>query len=375
MDDVYKNIISNKQFGLKDKIKRLLYYLSRRRGAKKAWNNRHQKVFALHGSYNKRCSAEIETAHQKKWSAFRQNVDMSTLRICKNISGQADARIIPEDIFVSDIEPTLITDESGHFLSHKSFYNRWFPDGVFPRDIFHCINGQYLDSALNPISFDELKEQAGRISYPVVIKPNWETYGGEDIHFANDRETLIPLCDGACNFVVQARILQHEYFAKYNPVGLNTIRVYVYKSVSDNTFHILNMALRMGRGGSLDNLSAGGIQSMIRRDGFLNGYAVDKYGQRFTKHPDTGYLFEDQIPAFDKLKKLALKIGEQVFFTRIIGLDLCYDESGSWKVIEINTKGHTIRFAQYGGQPFFGDFTDEVIEYCQTKHWTLNASL
>jgi hypothetical protein len=30
----------------------------------------------------------------------------------------------------------------------------------------------------------------------------------------------------------------------------------------------------------------------------------------------------------------------------------------------VNLNSHTIRFAQYAGQPFFGDFTGEVVRYC-----------
>ena len=44
-------------------------------------------------------------------------------------------------------------------------------------------------------------------------------------------------------------------------------------------------------------------------------------------------------------------------------MDLCFDKNSKWRVVEVNTKGITIRFSQYGGKPFFGDFTEEVIEY------------
>ncbi|HLQ99302.1 MAG TPA: sugar-transfer associated ATP-grasp domain-containing protein [Sphingobacterium sp.] len=290
---------------------------------------------------------------------------MSTLRICKNISGRADAKMIPEDVFVSDIEPTLISDGAVHFLSHKSFYNQWFPEGIFPEDIFHCIEGQYLDSELNSIGLDDLKKKAKNILYPVVIKPNWGSYGGKDVYFVENTEKLVTLCKASCDFVVQEQIRQHKFFRRYNPGGPNTIRVYVYKSVKDHKPHVINMALRMGRGGSLDNETDGGLHTIIDEEGFLNNYAVDKYGEKFTEHPDTGYSFDDKIPAVDELKELALKISEQIYFTRIIGLDLCYDSLSRWRAIEVNTKGHTIRFAQYGGQPFFREFTDEVIEYCK----------
>ncbi|HLR36754.1 MAG TPA: sugar-transfer associated ATP-grasp domain-containing protein [Chitinophagaceae bacterium] len=371
MDGIIKNIIGNKQFSTKSKFKNTLYYYARKRGAKKSWEKRHQKVFDWNSSYNTPCESDIESEHQMKWSSFSKEVDLSTLRICKNISGRADPRIIPEDIFVSDIEPTLVADESVHFLSHKSFYNRWFPDGVFPSDIFHNIDGQYLDSQLNPISFQELKRQAGSIVYPVVMKPNKDSFGGKDVFFIENVEDLINHCEKSDNFVVQEQLPQHAFFKKYNPVGLNTIRVYVYKSVKDNRPHILNMALRMGKGGSLDNLSTGGIQTMIRKDGSLNGYAVDKYGTKYAEHPDSGYSFDEMIPDLENMKELSLRIASQIHFTRIIGLDLCYAENSQWRLIEVNTKGHSIRFSQYGGQPFFGVFTDEVIDYCKKYHWAL----
>lgn len=375
MNSVYHNLLANKQLSPKGKAKRFAYYYARRKGAEKSWSNRHRKLFSLHQSYKKQCDASVELEHQSLWSPFRQKVDMSTLRICRNISGLADARIIPEDIFVSDIEPVLTTDEICHFQSHKSFYNRWFQEGIFPKDYLHRINGQYLDAGLNPLDFEDFKEVAQKLSYPVVMKPNRDSFGGKNVFFVKSSQELLKLSSQSPDFVIQEQIKQHGFFKKFNPVGLNTIRVYVYKSVSDGQLHVINMALRMGKGGSLDNETSGGIHTLIRANGYMNDYAVDKYGERFTNHPDTGYAFNYQIPAYEELKSMAEKVAEQVFFTRIIGLDVCFDESGCWRVIEINTKGHTIRFSQYGGQPFFGKFTEEVIDYCRLNHWTLNSSL
>lgn len=366
-----KNVLLNNKLSLRQKTKNILLYISRVRGAKRSWKKRHNKVLAMNKDYEKPCNPQIEKEHINLWSQFRRYPDLTTLRVTKNISGISDPRIIPEDIFVSDIEPSLIDDESAHLMSHKSLYNLWFPGGVFPKDFFHRINNQYLDSNLNPISFSELKKKAGGISYPVVIKPNWNSYGGKDVHFVENDEQLIRHCQKEKNFVIQEQIIQHEFFNKYNPVGLNTIRVYVYRSVKDNATYVLSMALRMGKGGSLDNSSSGGIYSMIRQNGRLNNYAVDKYGKKYSKHPDTGYGFDEKIPELNELKKLAERIGRQIFFTRIIGLDMCYDKDGAWRAIEVNTKGHTIRFSQYGGQPFLGEFTDEVIDYCKNNHWAL----
>lgn len=337
----------------------------------KTWQSRHRKVLKANSSYNRACDTSIESEHQRKWSAFRKKADVTTFRVCHHISGTTDPRIIPEEIFVTDLQPTLIGAEGVHFWGHKSFFNRWFYNGRFPKDIFHGIQGEYFDCDFNKISFSQLKKRSGDVSFPVVLKPNMETYGGNGICFVKDADHLVELCRECQDFVVQEQIQQHPFFERYHPVGLNTVRAYVYKSVRDNNHYILNLTLRMGKGGSLDNETSGGIHTMIRDDGSLNGYAVDKYGTKFLKHPDSGLAFDDKIPEFESLRELSINIARQVYLGRIVGLDLCFDKEGRWRVVEVNTKGHTIRFSQYGGKPFFGEFTEEVISYCRKNHWAL----
>jgi len=147
---------------------------------------------------------------------------------------------------------------------------------------------------------------------------------------------------------------------------LNTLRVYTYKSVASDRIHVLNVALRMGRGGSLDNLTAGGIACYVRPDGRLNTYAVDNYGAKFDRHPDSGLPFGPNalIPAFSSLLDLTRELAAALPMIRIAGWDMSLDPEGRWRCIEVNLSGHSIRFAQYAGQPFFGELTDEVIHYC-----------
>lgn len=370
---IYK-ILNNKTLSFKNRIKNFVYYISRRRGAKKSWENRHQKVIRKNREYSSPCEKPFEESYLKYWSSFRKKADLHTVRICKNISGNADVRMIPEDLFVSDIEPSLTIDPNVAYISNKSFYNRWFQDCLFPEDYLHCVEGQYLNRDLNEIPFDSVKKIAKSISYPVVFKPNRDSYGGAGVKFIKSSDELLKAVRNSKNFLVQEQIRQHPFYKKFNPVGLNTVRVYLYRSVKDNQLQILAMALRMGKDGSLDNETAGGIHTRIRNDGTLNGYAVDKYGNRFEKHPNTGLLFNEKIPDIDGLKRLSIRVASQVFLTRIIGLDACYDSEGMWRTIEINTHGHATRFAQYGGQPFFGEFTGEVLEFCREHHWTLKEN-
>lgn len=62
-------------------------------------------------------------------------------------------------------------------------------------------------------------------------------------------------------------------------------------------------------------------------------------------------------------------MARDLFLIRLASLDVFLDRENNWRVLEVNLSGQTIRFSQYGGEPFFGRFTDEVIEYCRSRPW------
>lgn len=205
------------------------------------------------------------------------------------------------------------------------------------------------------------------LGFPVVMKASIGPHGGRAVRFPDGPEELLYLMHGESDFVVQRYIKQHSFFDRFNSHGLNTLRACTYRSVRDGEIHILNVALRMGVGGSLDNETQGGIVCYVDEQGRLNDYAVDKYGGRFLAHPNSGLVFRDQesIPNFQQMKELVGEIAESVYLRNVVSLDLCLDSGGFWRMVEVNVGHHTIRFSQYAGRPFFGPFTEEVIEYCE----------
>lgn len=368
---MYKKILLNRKLSLKERIKRVVAYFLIRRGARIQWSNRFRKVIELNPELASHVKKSIEKDHKSYWKPFSSDINLLTIRVSNSISGIADPKYIPEEIFMSDIEPTINNNPAVEYLTYKSFYSRWFPGDIFPFNYFHNVDGEWLNHDLQHISFDHIKTIAQGLPYPVVFKPNRESHGGKNIYFLQHYDQLIKIIANKKDFLVQEKILQDSFFEKFNYRGLNTIRVNIYRSVKDNKPHIINLALRMGVGGSLDNETDGGIVVMIRKDGFLNGFAVDKYGNRFIKHPDTEVGFNEKIPDFGNLKSLSLDIAQKIFYTRLISLDLCYDVDKRWRMIEVNIFGSTIRFAQYHGALFFDEFTDEVFEHCLHNHWAL----
>lgn len=355
---------------LKKRLKIIGLYILQKRVAKKAWNNRHDIVFDKHPEFNQPLNSELRKKHRAIWEPFNKKFSNATLKICRSISADADPTIIPEEIFQADIEPSLNHYPEAHFLAHKSFYNRWHESGLLPEDLLHVVDGEILDSDLSAITAETATERIESFSYPVVMKPSMETGGGKNIRFVEHPSQLKKLIGDHENAVIQNKIQQHPDLSKYHSTSLNTVRVYLYRSVTDNKYHIINTAFRMGNGGLVDNVTAGGIVSRVKSDGHLHGYALDMYGEKYFRHPVSNLPFTGAIPDFKKLNELSLEIAQKLLLLRVVGLDLCYDKDGKWRLIEINTRSHSIRFAQYAGVPFFGEFTEEVIEYCKKNHWT-----
>lgn len=355
---------------VKERVKNLVYYLSLKRASKRVWDKKHRILVKSNPDFNRPLDPALRRNHRKTWEPFDRNFNDATLQICRAVSGRADPLIIPEEIFRTDIEPSLNRHSEAHFQAHKSFYNRWFEKGIFPEDLLHIVNGVVLDSSYKRISAEQATKKCRSFTYPVVMKPNMKSYGGKGVRFIESASELCELIRMKKNIVIQKKIRQHPRLARYHDQSLNTVRVYLYKSVRDDQIHILAMMPRFGNGAQLDNISTGGMASYLTEDGHLPGYALSSSLEKHTRHPISGTPFTGAIPDFSKLKELSLKVAGKLFLLRIIGLDLCYDVDGRWRVIEINTTGHTIRSIQYHGKPFFGKFTGEVIEYCKKYHWT-----
>jgi hypothetical protein len=328
--------------------------------------------FKTHPEYRHPVDSRIEKAHKKLWSVLRRDFDLDTLRLCCNISGNVSPYYVPGQVFASDIQRSLCGwQEEIMYISNKSYYNRWYQNDVFPWVYLHNIDGDMYNSTYELVSGEQVKEILDSLQFPVVIKPNIGAMGGANLYFPKNQKELELRMHGNKNYVIQELLHQHEFFAKYNRYGLNTIRVNLYRSVKNNEMHYLHAILRMGKGGGLDNITAGGIYCLIHSNSYLNSYAVGRHGEKYEEHPDSKLKFseDDKIPMFEEMKKLAITVARDMYFARIISLDMSLDEQSRWRVIEINLNDISLNLAQYGGEPFFGQYTEEIIEYCKNNPW------
>lgn len=328
----------------------------------KLWKARHKKVFNSNGLQRVKLTNYEKKEYLDYWSGLGESVCLDTVELCKSLSGKYSKFIIPEEIFALRIEGFLNKRREVSYLENKSIGYKWFGE-IFPKDYFHKVNGEYLTKDFLVISdiYNYIKNDL-KISYPLVLKPNVDTFGGKGVTFINGEEDLLQSLNLFENYVVQEKIIQHPQIDKINN-SINTVRVCLYKSILNGEIKFLNASIRMGINGGLDNETAGGIVCNISKQGVFNEYAVDKYAKKYFSHPNSNYFFKDEkLEEFDQLVMKAIEVGQKIIGARLLSLDMCLDNEGKWRCLEVNLFGQTIRFAQYAGNPFLGEYTEEIIK-------------
>ncbi|WP_299188350.1 sugar-transfer associated ATP-grasp domain-containing protein [uncultured Psychrobacter sp.] len=317
----------------------------------------------------KKLTKNEEKEYLDYWKAVSPIVNLKTVEITKSVSGIFDKRIVPEEFLPLYIEPSLNNDKRVAFLGNKSIYNKWFGRGIFPKDFFHKLNNSYYSYDFEVIEDINkfIENEITSKDFPIVIKPNKDTYGGKNIHFVNNKEQMKQIIQLYPNLVVQEKLHQSQLIDAFNEESVNSVRVCIYRD-NKNVLHVVNASIRMGVNGSLDNLSDGGIVCNIKPDGMLNVYANDRYAKKFFKHPDSGFIFDNKkFPLYNDMIDTSIKVAKNIIDARLISLDMALDANNIWRCIEINLGGQTILFAQYAGEPFLGEYTDEVIRNLQSK--------
>lgn len=168
------------------------------------------------------------------------------------------------------------------------------------------------------------------------------------------------------NYILQKIIQQHKFFSQFNESSLNTLKIFTYRSVMSNHIEILHSILRVGaKGERVDNFRAGGYSIGIDTSGKLNNYACTKDGKKIKKVNQIN-LESNQfiIPFFENIKQTAVAIASKNIYHRLLGLDMTIDYENNICCLEVNNDFNEINFFQFNNGSLFGEFTEEIIEYC-----------
>ena len=94
----------------------------------RAFKRRFKEFFDIHPELRKPVEKKIEDEHIRIWKKLSKNINLDTLRLSCNLANNCDPRIVPEEVFATEIQPCLCYKQRKiEYLGSKSFYERWFP--------------------------------------------------------------------------------------------------------------------------------------------------------------------------------------------------------------------------------------------------------
>lgn len=139
-----------------------------------------------------------------------------------------------------------------------------------------------------------------------------------------------------------------------------------YRDVYTGEIHVLGSVIRIGQKGSVtDNATGGGVFIGIDNNGKLGNYTVDHHGNKKTEHNGIDFsVNEFTIPNYETCKELAIRVSKKFPHMSLFAHDIALDKNNNPKIIEVNTHCLTSFFLQTTAQPLYGNFANDIIEYC-----------
>ncbi len=315
--------------------------------------------------------------YREKWKVISSRIPRLFMSIYPAFSGVKSSDYVPDTLFFTHIEPILNNVAFSRSFADKNLYSLLIDDDVLPQVPLRKMHGTYYNHSYERLEEvnNELQRMAGS-GKNFILKYSISSQGGKNIAvLKSDNGNLYHndvLIDKQWldkyygeNFLIQELVWQHPFYSKFNQSSLNTLRVYTYRSVKDEKVNVLHSILRVGKQGeTIDNISMGGRACGITADGKLNGLSCDINGNLYDKVGEVNITRGKELYKFEDVMNCAISVAQKQFYTRLIGFDFCVDEKDRIRLIEINNYDVGVDILQQCNGPLFGQFTDEIIEFC-----------
>ncbi|MCU4157954.1 hypothetical protein J1N10_18415 [Carboxylicivirga sp. A043] len=320
--------------------------------------------------------------YRKYWGQLDRFCNLCHVRNSVLFTGSFDKKIVPSDVYFGIIEPLL--NNRKYALAYEDKCRIDWINGeehvpkIYLRNIhgvYYMSNGSVIDR--NKIDLNKLLEGIDSI----IVKKSIEEHGGKGVEILDrnngvlinrhQEELSLDYLESKYikDFLVQERLVQHDYYKAFNPTSLNTFRIVTYRSVKDDLIYILYSYLRIGAPNmQIDNISSGGVFVCLNQDGTFSEQGMTKKSE-FKKQVGNQATFAELGKAYkiDEVWAFAKQVASYHYNCRLLGLDIAVDEKGQVRLIETNTSDIGMEGQQYMLGPLFHKFTDEVIEYCQKQ--------
>jgi hypothetical protein len=302
-----------------------------------------------------------------------------------SLNGIADARYVPVNVYYVHVEPLLNNKRYTAAYDDKNAYDLLFPEILRPRVLLRCMDGVFFDRDYRIVDKTGVAGtlQALGVTDPgdLILKPSIGGGMGRGVLKLSFEKGVINGPDGmpmtlerlrdlgGNNFLVEEFLEQHASLSRLNPSSLNTIRVFTYRSIADERIIPLHFLQKVGSPGCITDLN---YRVGMQADGTYNGFCIGPGGRRYTEVNGIGLSSLEPFPFMKALSECAVKVAKRCIHSRVLGLDMAADKAGRIHFIEVNNSGIGIEKIQLNNGPLFGEYTQEVLDYCLKNKRTYN---
>ena len=352
--------------------------IHRYNGRKQSYINYYKRIIQRHPELD--CPAEGEESWLAYWRKFDRNLSPLAYRVFSRYIGP-DVQILPLELCINIVEPILTPSHYRGFYRNKNSLNLLMPEGTTVKTIIRKIVGLYYNHRYQPLNMNETTLQNLLAPYDkVLFKPAMEDSGrgiqlferkGAGLFNRQGEELTASylLNIHLDDFQIQECINQSDFTASFNPSSVNSFRVMTYRSVTDGELLVPNVTFKVGgKGNIVDNIHGGGVICGVDKNGKLMNYAVNTLGDRFD-YSGTNNLKENEyyVPQYDRLLTFAKEVANRIPHHHLLALDIALNRNDDPVLIEVNSEGFSGWLFQFTTGSVFGEFTEEVMNYCYKR--------
>ena len=316
----------------------------------------------------------IENEDNKKNEYFKQygyKVPNYVKDLYYRYNGISSDKYISSELYLFHIFTYLVSRQMMFAYIDKNNYEMIFPDVPQPKVIVRNQNG-YLSYGRTKdyglVSKDQAVEALSEYD-SFIIKPTNDSGGGKGVRkiklskgLSQRGETIGDILDSyGQDWVAQEVVEQYELLNRLNANSLNTMRIITYRN-RDGNFVFLGAFIRFGiNNAEVDSGARGGLICKVTRDGLINDRIFHIKSYKKSSLKEMLNLEGMCIPEFSNVIDFCYNLHSKLNYFDLCGWDIAIGKDGKPVFIELNQYPDCESFQMVNG-PFFGDYTDEVME-------------
>lgn len=352
---------------LYEKFDGKVHVLSRKMGANRSAKH-YFTMLQEHDIPIKRLTKEQKEQIKAIWGDRIKSNCYATHELVYSVTGRFDPYVCSEMLFRTHIELKMNNFQLKYGFSEKNYFDLMFPNEPMPKTVIRNINGAFLDTDYRPVDKNEIEKILQQYE-KLIVKPSIENGVGRGVKLYTRDQYAQIFKDFKRDYLVQEVLTQHSSVSALNPSSINVVRV-ISLSLNGKVSPV-NYTLRCGATGAItDNFVTKDGRGMfvvgVNKDGTLKDEAFYSCGERITVAPNGQNFAGVKLPHFDKALEMTTRIHEKLPHFGFVAFDVCFDEDGSPRIMELNIRGPGVLYYQYANGPLFGERTQEVIDtFCK----------